>query len=169
MPPPQEGEPDVWGPGQAPDAPWKADTDRQRTGKDVYVDCLPGGKPGMDANAIFARWLNHEKKIPIPGNYPRLSRSALATQLSMAALGRTVGNVARATALHAEWDAIAVGCMGRDAWEQFKASPGKVRDWIEDRVGDGSGGVSVGNDDNGAQADEHGGSVSVGGHKIASW
>lgn len=170
LPPPQEGEPDIYGPGEAPDAPWKADEQRSRTGKDVYVDCLPGGAPGQDANAIFARWLNREKGLPIPGNWPRLSRTQLAAQLSVAALGRTMRDVPRATAVHAEWDALAIGCMGEEAWEQFKNAPGKVIDWASDRIGNGGGGVSVGNEDNGAEIDSDGhGSVSVGGKKIASW
>lgn len=172
-PPPDDTgeEPKVWGPGEAPMAPWKADEERSATGSDVYVDCLPGGKRGMDANAVFARWLNHEKGMPLPGNIHRMSRNALAKKLAVTALASTIGkNPARATALWAEWDVIAYGCMGKEAWEQIKRGPGKIGSWIKDRVGDGSGGASIGNDNNGVEIGSDGhGSVSVGGKKIVSW
>lgn len=168
-PPPDEGAPDVYGPGQAPDAPWVADRERHARGSDVYVDCLPGGRPGMDANAVFARWLNHEKGIPIPGNYPNLSRKKLAAKLAVASLAGLTKDYARAVALYAEWDSIGIGCMGREGWEQFKRAPEKIGDWVQNRIGDGSGGVSIGNEDNGIEVSDSGGSISVGGKTIASW
>lgn len=160
--------PASWAPGTAPAGPWKADLQRNATGEDTYVDCLPGGKRGDDANAVFARWLNHEKGVPLPGRIVEMSRSEVAKWASSFAIQAGLSS-AKGAGIAAEWDAIAIGCMGREAFDQFKAAPGKIGGWIKDRVGDGSGGVSVGNDNTGAEVSTSGGSVTVGGTTVASW
>lgn len=161
--------PASWAPGTAPAGPWKADRDRAAKGEDTYVDCLPGGKRGDDANAVFARWLNHEKGVPLPGRIIDMSRSEVAKWCASFGLQAGLSST-KGASIAAEWDAIALGCMGREAFDQFKAAPGKVWEWGKDRIGDGSGGVSAGNDSNGVHVDENGASASVGGHKVSvSW
>lgn len=160
--------PASWAPGTAPAGPWKADRERNATGEDTYVDCLPGGKRGDDANAVFARWLNHEKGVPLPGRIVDMSRSEVAKWASSWAI--QVGlRSATAAGIAAEWDALALGCMGREAFDQFKAAPGKAGKWIKDRVGSGSGGVSAGNDNTGGSVSTEGGEVHVAGVTVASW
>lgn len=160
--------PASWAPGTAPAGPWKADRDRAAKGEDTYVDCLPGGKRGDDANAVFARWLNHEKGVPLPGRIVDMSRSEVAKWCASFGLQAGLSST-KGASIAAEWDGIALGCMGQEAFDQFKAAPGKIRDWVKDRVGDGSGGVSAGNDNTGGSVSTSGGEVHVGGTTVASW
>lgn len=155
--------PTVWGPGQAPDKYWVADHDLPNAN-----DC---GWHGENGDAHLARWLNHKKGVPLPGDIQTWHIDKLAKWLSSFVLGGLshLGDPKQILA-SLEADTMLYTCLSQKLIGAISRAPGKAGEWIKQTAAGAAAGISdaVDNATSGTSVTVGGGEAhaSVGGHKL---